>query len=243
MLAFVGTSVLCVSANDRDTAITTINIPAKKLKLINNSMLPIAHSATVKGEKKKLQLLTVARLSPPKRVGLLVSTMKHLPECELTIVGDGPAYLKIEALIQQDNLQNVSMKGEIKGFKDFNQYDVFALISDSEGLPFSAMEAMSMGLPLVLSNVGGCSTLIDKNGVLVSNDSVSIANGVQQCMHNQAVYAKQSKYLFDKEFNLENTFVKYIDYYEDIMNQQTNSIKFLEKLKVHFLRYWNPSKI
>jgi glycosyltransferase involved in cell wall biosynthesis len=46
--------------------------------------------------------------------------------------------------------------------------DVFALTSMIEGTPFSAIEAIAMGLPIVATQVGALHEMIDGNGYLVS---------------------------------------------------------------------------
>ena len=71
---------------------------------------------------------------------------------------------------------------------------MFALISDSEGLPVSAIEAIRSGMPLLISNVG-CKELINDNGVITDNIPEEIAknldylfNNYQQCSQNFASY-------------------------------------------------------
>ena len=107
---------------------------------------------------------------------------------------------------------------------NFKNYDIFALISESEGLPLSALEAMSAGLPLILSNVGGCSELIYDNGVLVENNIDDIHNGIIKTIQNIENYSLNSKLLFDRKFNLSKNKVDYISFYKDIdsINKRNN---------------------
>lgn len=55
-----------------------------------------------------------------------------------------------------------------------NQSHVFALISNFEALPLSIIEAMSASMPIIASNVGGVSELVEdgKNGFLIDNNDV-----------------------------------------------------------------------
>ncbi|MCW0135793.1 hypothetical protein OIU92_00875 [Escherichia coli] len=46
--------------------------------------------------------------------------------------------------------------GEVNNFYNYHEYDLFSLISDSEGLPMSGLEAHTAAIPLLLSDVGGC---------------------------------------------------------------------------------------
>ena len=230
-LSRIGSSVLCISDNDYRTAVERVSIPTRKLKLINNSMLPMkpraggqcvagtnSSSGSDAGNSSRItKILAVARLCAPKRIDLLVRAMKQLPHCELTIVGGGPNFQETAELIEELGVTNIELKGEIKGFDQFNKYDLFTLVSDSEGLPFSAMEAMSFGLPLVLSDVGGCGTLVDGNGILVKNNVEEIANGIEICIENKFAFSKRSKEIFDSRFNLENTYARYRRYYDDVM--------------------------
>jgi glycosyltransferase involved in cell wall biosynthesis len=114
--------------------------------------------------------------------------------------------------------RNVIFHGEIDGFNYFQDYDIFSLISDSEGLPLSALEAMSSGMPIILSDVGGCFELIDENGILVKNDVNVIKEAIIQSITNKEMFSKNSIKLFDKMYNLEINKDIYIDYYKDVLN-------------------------
>ncbi|MDB4042696.1 glycosyltransferase [Gammaproteobacteria bacterium] len=49
--------------------------------------------------------------------------------------------------------------------------DVFVLPSYSEGLPKAALEAASISIPLILTNISGCRECIDGNGYLVKKEN------------------------------------------------------------------------
>jgi glycosyltransferase involved in cell wall biosynthesis len=92
------------------------------------------------------------------------------------------------------------------------------LISDSEGLSLSALEAMSSELPIILSDVGGCFELIDKNGILVKNNLDDIKKAILKCILHKELFSKNSIKLFEKMYNLELNKDIYIDYYKDVLN-------------------------
>ncbi|MGZ5247769.1 MAG: glycosyltransferase, partial [Flavitalea sp.] len=51
------------------------------------------------------------------------------------------------------------------------RFDLFLNVSESEGVPVSIMEAMSAGLPVIATNVGGTREIVDgSNGVLVNKN-------------------------------------------------------------------------
>jgi len=210
-LSSLSDSILAISKKDYDNAKEVIGIQEDKLKWITNKIYPMSLKKELLNEK--IKLLTVARLSPPKRVDLLIEAIKDL-DVELHIVGDGILRNELEAI--SSNTQ-IYFHGEIDGFNDFNSYDIFALISDSEGLPLSALEAMSVGLPMILSDVGGCFELIEDNGVLVNNCIDEIKNAIIQCIDNKQIFSENSKIIFDRKFNLDKNKNQYIEYYTKVM--------------------------
>jgi glycosyltransferase involved in cell wall biosynthesis len=116
----------------------------------------------------------------------------------LDIVGDGEFYN--ELVSRYSDCENIKFLGEITSFNKFDQYDVFVLTSDSEGLPMSALEAATAGLPLVLSDVGGCNEIIDGNGLLVTNSESSLVSALENIFTNYAAFyaaAQNRKGKFD----------------------------------------------
>lgn len=211
-LAKVSDSILCISKKDFENAKNIIKINENKLKWITNKIYPIKNINPVKKQNKTVKLLTVARLAPPKRIDLLIEASKDIKNSELHIVGDGLLRNDLAAMQHE----NVHFHGEIDAFNYFSSYDIFALISDSEGLPLSALEAMNSSLPIILSDVGGCFELIDNNGYIVKNEVNEIRNAILSCIKDIDFLGQKSKDLFDKKFNLELTKNQYLDYYKEI---------------------------
>jgi glycosyltransferase involved in cell wall biosynthesis len=209
-------AILCVSESDYKKALFEIKIEKIKLKLIKNKIKPLIKRSDKRIDNKRHKLLTVSRLKHPKKVDLLVKSVKDL-KCDLYIVGDGPQRDKIKKIILENNINNVFLLGEIKDFDRFDEYDAFVLISESEGLPLSAIEAMSVGLPIILSDVGGCSELVNGNGQLVKNNIENIKKAIEKVFENKKPYGIRSKELFDKNYNLLLNKEEYIYFYKSLL--------------------------
>jgi glycosyltransferase involved in cell wall biosynthesis len=104
---------------------------------------------------------TVSRLASPKDPETLIRAFAEaraaFPDAVLWIVGDGELRNGLEQLARQLGLhQSVIFWGERQNPGDFlHAADAFVLSSRSEGVPISLLEAMSVGLPCIASDVGG----------------------------------------------------------------------------------------
>ncbi len=219
ILAFISQKVICVSENDYNTALDKIKIHPKKLVVIKNATFPIYTTRALGlNNNNHLKIIALARFANPKRIDLMVNAFKEISFATLYIAGSGPDLKIWQDYIQHNQIKNVMLLGEIKSFDAFYDYDAFMLISDSEGLPISAIEAMSAGLPLILSNVGGCPELIKNNGVLVDNTIDAIVAAVKNVSDNYVTYQSASRTLYDASFNLNLAKKNYIQAYHQIMN-------------------------
>jgi glycosyltransferase involved in cell wall biosynthesis len=119
--------------------------------------------------------ILVARLVPIKTIDLYIRTIAALartrPGTRALIVGDGPLRQELEALVRSLGITaNVTFAGQQTNVEDWlRRSRIFVLTSESEGLALSMMEAMTCGLPAVVSRVGDLGDLVDdgRTGYLV----------------------------------------------------------------------------
>lgn len=127
----------------------------------------------------KINLLFVSRLIEGKGLQFLLPQMKKIiQDCNtgvhLTVVGDGPYRSTLEEVVRKENVgQYVSFEGH-KNRKQVVAYyqnaDIFLLPSEQEGMPNVVLEAMSCGLPIVMTPCEGSTELIQGNGVVVPKE-------------------------------------------------------------------------
>jgi glycosyltransferase involved in cell wall biosynthesis len=131
----------------------------------------------------------VGRLDPQKElpwlIGAFAKVVREIPNAVLALVGDGSLRAQLGQLVSTLNLdKNVRFTGrqDTAGVLKWLQgSDVFTLISAVEGLPCSLIEAMSAGLPAVLSDIPAHIQLVDSEveGILTKlGDQESIARGL-----------------------------------------------------------------
>ncbi len=94
----------------------------------------------------------------------------HIP-ATFIIIGEGSERKTLEALIKKYNLENnFILTGRIdQAARLLQAFDLYACSSVKEGSPYSVLEAMQAGLPIISTSVGGIPEMIENNktGLLV----------------------------------------------------------------------------
>lgn len=150
---------------------------------------------------------TVARLVPVKNLGLLFDAVAlaslDVPEVRLVVVGDGPERAALESRAAQGDLAGrVTFLGQVVPARPLLAgFHVFALSSESEGLPVSVLEAMAAGVPVVATAVGGLPEAVQdgETGFLVKRtgdrvaDAAALAGRLSEVLADAALRARMGE--------------------------------------------------
>jgi glycosyltransferase involved in cell wall biosynthesis len=190
-------------------------VPAGRVVTIANGIDSCAFAAT-RSRRPLRKIAVVANLRKEKGHDILIDAapeiLRHFPDATFDIVGTGP---ELDALIARARAQGVSEAFTFAGYeadvaRRLKEADIFVLPSRSEAFPNAILEAMSAGLPIVASAVGGVVELLQdgRTGVLVApGDPHALAHGVCRLMGDRAMGARvgraacqevQGRYSFDR---------------------------------------------
>lgn len=121
-------------------------------------------------------LLSCARITHVKRVHLLAQALCRITDAKIHWIhmGDGPERHLVQREIENlpENVK-VTLMGtvphtEVMQYYQKHKVDLFVNTSSSEGLPVSIMEAISFGVPVIATNVGGTDEIMNElTGVLL----------------------------------------------------------------------------
>ncbi len=173
-------------------------------------------------------ILFVGRLAPEKELLSLIEAAsivaRKIPSVRLVLVGDGPERARLETRTRELGIaSNVYFAGRcppdsIQGW--LKASDVFALVSSNEGFSCSLLEAMSTGLPSVVSDIPANTQLVEDGVhgfVSTLSDQQSIARALLRLLadaplrHSVGIAARQrviDNYSLDKVVDLYESLFK-----------------------------------
>lgn len=129
-------------------------------------------SSTFNGERP-LKIISTGRLIERKGYAYLVEALEGLQGCELFLAGDGNQKDELRALAKKHGVNVKFFEGvdhkQIPGL--LGDADIFVLPSLNEGMSNSMLEAMACGLPVITTDTGGSTKLINGNGFIVEKGS------------------------------------------------------------------------
>ena len=142
--------------------------------------------ALVNAAPDDLIIGTVAALRPDKNHARLLrafATVAATTSARLVIVGDGPCRASLEADARSLGIADrVTFTGAaVDPSSHYHAMDVFTLSSDTEQMPLSVLEAMASGLPIVSTDVGDVSVMVEPpaGGLVVARDDAALAQGIR----------------------------------------------------------------
>jgi L-malate glycosyltransferase len=186
---------------------------------------PAADIDAVPHSKTGFTLLHVGRLVPEKDQATLLRAVaiarRRIPDVRLWIVGDGPLGASLGQLTAELGLTDcVTFFGEQNEVSPFLvAADLFVMSSTSEGLPISLLEAMSVGLPAVVTDIGGMSEIAHLSEAVVSvtpADPQALANALFQAAarrHDLARIGQMALGCYRQNFTPEHMLDRYMHLY------------------------------
>jgi glycosyltransferase involved in cell wall biosynthesis len=191
-----------------------------KLKIVHCGIDINSYTISQQPEKhtdKLVKLLYVGRLAAEKGVPVLLRSLIALKneghEFHLTLLGDGPERAALEAEVKAQGLEQMVHFGGFASQETVRSTlqasDVFILPSFAEGVPVSLMEAMACGVPVIGTNVGGVTELIEHgvSGLVVApSDEVALKNAIFCYLSNSALresVKQAARKVVESHFNLD----------------------------------------
>lgn len=174
--------------------------------------------------KSDFIVCSCSTLTCVKRVNLIIDILSKITIKNIQWVHFGDGHLRKELeQYAKENLKNIDLcfKGivpnsEILDFYNQHYIDLFLNVSESEGIPVSIMEALSAGIPVLATHVGGTSESVNnKIGFLVEKDFKinEVVNLIEDYLNssieNQRKYRENAYNFWKENYNAEKNYTDF----------------------------------
>jgi glycosyltransferase involved in cell wall biosynthesis len=172
-------------------------LPEKNIRYIPNGIDCARYAAApdpiLVGQwpQQGLKIGTVAALRAEKNIKRLIRAFAHVAAelpCWLVIVGEGAERDSLERLAAELGLkERVIFAGHVNGTnRIYGGFDIFAVTSDTEQMPYTVLEAMAAGLPIVSTEVGDVPHMVAPENLpyVVARDDLAVAEALGQLLRD-----------------------------------------------------------
>jgi glycosyltransferase involved in cell wall biosynthesis len=178
---------------------------------------------------------TAGRFDPiknlPMLVGGLARARKEVPKVRGLLVGDGPQFTEIRALLDRAGLGRCILT---PGFRTDARrlvecMDLFALCSFSEGTSMALLEATAAGVPVVVTRVGGNPEVVldgQTGWVIGSGDEdafTSVIVKAATCAEVAHRFGRAGQARFEERFALKRMIAAYRKQYREVLAIKPNA--------------------
>lgn len=127
-----------------------------------------------------LRIVSCSNIIPVKRITLLAEALSKLKiPFKWVHFGDGDEKLSVERIISKFHshgcaeLRGRVPNSDVLSFYQSYPVDAFVNVSLSEGVPVSVMEALSYGIPCIVTDVGGTAEIVDDDVGMVLDPGIT----------------------------------------------------------------------
>lgn len=171
--------------------------------------------------------LYFGRLSKEKGVLNLINAFSKLENGILYIAGEGPEKENLEIFIKENNLQDrIKLLGFLGSteMKEIIRKSKFVVIPSIwyENCPYSVMETLAIGKPVIGADIGGIPELVqnDRSGITYKYDDVNeLADKMKELFNNEDLvkeFGNNAKEDANKLYGKENYYSELIKIYEKV---------------------------
>ncbi len=204
------------------------SVPARKIARVYNGTVPLKRVAQEQCPPKSgFTLVYVGRLEPVKNHALLLNAfceaLQAMPVLRLWMVGDGSERKTLEGLATELGIaRQVTFWGQqLDVAPFFSAADAFIMSSLSEGLPMSLLQGFSLGLPAIVTDVGGMAEVVRlaQAGIIVpATDPAKMAAAIVRLASGDAErqqFSRNAEATFHSRFTLQTMVDGYMNLYRN----------------------------
>ncbi|MCI4670287.1 MAG: glycosyltransferase [Bacteroidia bacterium] len=212
--------VICISQAGMD--FLQENYPAFKDKISRSYLGVFDRGLSILRDPEEIRVLSCSNMIPLKRIHRIMAILKELDR-PVHWVHFGSGALEEELRQQASELpEHISWEfpgrlpnDELLAWYRDNHIDFLINVSESEGLPVSIMEAISMGIPSVATDVGGTREIVRSDtGLLIPADfdDKEVANQILEKIEiwRNPWYRESTRIFWKENFNAEENFKNFI---------------------------------
>jgi glycosyltransferase involved in cell wall biosynthesis len=220
-------ALIFVSKGEFDAVNKAINVkPMSKCHVVYNGVCSSSNLHSYDFACRD-SIVAVSRFDYQKNTIEFIEALKILSVGDsmpkVIILGDGEERSYLIDICLKENLTNVEFAGNVANPRDFySRARLFVNTSRWEGLPFAPLEAMSEGVPCILSNVVGNQEVFcdGESGRFYSlGDTVQLANLIAEFTSNETIakrFSDKSIVRAHEEFSLNQMVSKTIEIYMEL---------------------------
>ncbi|MBK9306954.1 MAG: glycosyltransferase family 4 protein [Nitrospira sp.] len=181
-------------------------------------------------DKGLFNIAMVGRLDIVKGPHTAIETIasRGIPQnVHLYIIGTGPCEIELQALAEARGIANrIHLLGFRRNVYDYLAHcNVLLMPSLHEGLPYTLLEAMALGIPIVASRVGGLAEVVlnETTGLLVPpRNAEAFAQSICRLYEDSLLRSEmgsQARSLQQAKYSLEAMTEKYLAIYQHLMTR------------------------